>query len=180
LRAIPGLDVIRPGDPEETAGAFAAGLERVDGPTLLSLCRQNLPNLNEIPVDIRREGVFRGAYVARKETAKLEVIILASGSELSVALDAAKQLGDGARVVSVPCMERFERQDAAYREEVLPSTCRMRVSIEAGISDPWFRFVGLDGKSIGINRFGLSAPGAIVLKELGMTADAVVAAARSL
>jgi transketolase len=77
-------------------------------------------------------------------------------------------------------MERFERQDAAYREEVLPSTCRKRVSIEAGISDPWFRFVGLDGKSIGINRFGLSAPGAIVLKELGMTADAVVAAARSL
>ena len=180
LRAIPGLDVIRPADPEETAGAFAAGLERTDGPTLLSLCRQNLPNLNEIPVDVRRKGVFKGAYIARKETATLEVIILASGSELNVALEAAKQLGAGARVVSVPCMERFERQDAAYREEVLPSKCRKRVSIEAGISDPWFRFVGLDGKTVAIDRFGLSAPGATVLKELGMTAENVVSAAKSL
>jgi transketolase len=180
LRAIPGLDVIRPADPEETAGAFAAGLERTDGPTLLSLCRQNLPNLSEIPVDVRRKGVFKGAYIARKETASLEVIILASGSELNVALDAAKQLGAGARVVSVPCMERFDRQDAAYRDEVLPSKCRKRVSIEAGISEPWFRFVGLDGKTVSIDRFGLSAPGATVLKELGMTAENVVAAAKSL
>jgi transketolase len=99
---------------------------------------------------------------------------------LNVALDAAKQLGAGARVVSMPCMERFERQDAAYREEVIPSTCRKRVSIEAGISDPWFRYVGIDGKTVAIDRFGLSAPGATVLKELGMTADNVIAAARSL
>jgi transketolase len=131
-------------------------------------------------VDVRRKGVFKGAYIARKETSALEFIILASGSELSVALDAAKQLGAGARVVSVPCMERFDRQDAAYREEVLPSKCRKRVSIEAGISDPWFRFVGLDGKTVAIDRFGLSAPGATVLKELGMTAENVVAAAKSL
>jgi transketolase len=180
LRAIPGLDVIRPADPEETAGAFAAGLQRTDGPTLLSLCRQNLPNLNEIPTDVRRKGVFKGAYIARKETAALELIILASGSELKVALEAAKQLGAGARVVSMPCMERFERQDAAYREEVLPANCRKRVSIEAGISDPWFRFVGLDGKTVAIDRFGLSAPGSTVLKELGMTAENVVSAAKSL
>ena len=180
LRAIPGLDVIRPADPEETAGAFAAALERTDGPTLLSLCRQNLPNLSEIPVGVRRKGVFRGAYIARKETAPLELIILSSGSELSVALEAAKTLGAGTRVVSVPCMERFERQDAAYREEVLPAKCRKRVSIEAGISDPWFRFVGLDGKTVAIDRFGLSAPGATVLKELGMTPENVVKAARSL
>jgi transketolase len=131
-------------------------------------------------VDVRRKGVFKGAYIARKETASLEVIILASGSELNVALDAAKQLGAGARVVSVPCMERFDRQDAAYRDEVLPSKCRKRVSIEAGISEPWFRFVGLDGKTVSIDRFGLSAPGATVLKELGMTAENVVAAAKSL
>jgi transketolase len=180
LRAIPGLDVIRPADPEETAGAYAAALEHTGGPTLLSLSRQNLPNLKEIPVETRRKGVFKGAYVARKETAELDTIILSAGSELHVALEAATTLGAGTRVVSVPCFERFLRQDAAYQEEILPSGCRKRVSIEAGISDPWFRFVGLDGKTVGINRFGLSAPGPTVLKELGITADAVVAAARSL
>ncbi len=180
LRAILGLDVIRPADPEETAGAFAAAMEHTDGPTLLALCRQNLPNLSEIPVDVRRQGVFKGGYIARKETSALEVIILASGSELNVAMDAAKTLGAGARVVSMPCMERFERQDAAYREEVLPTSCRKRVSIEAGISDPWFRYVGLDGKTVAIDRFGLSAPGGTVLKELGMTAENVVKTAQSL
>lgn len=180
LRAIPGLDVIRPADPEETAGAFAAAMEHTDGPTLLALCRQNLPNLSEIPVDVRRQGVLKGGYIARKETSALEVIILASGSELNVALDAAKTLGAGARVVSMPCMERFERQEAAYREEVLPSSFRKRVSIEAGISDPWFRYVGLDGKTVAIDRFGLSAPGSTVLKELGMTAENVVKTTQSL
>ncbi len=180
LRAIPGLDVIRPADPEETAGAYAAALEHIHGPTLLSLSRQNLPNLKEIPVDVRRKGVFKGAYIARKETAPLESIILSAGSEVHVALEAATTLGAGTRVVSVPCFERFLRQDASYREEVLPSGCRKRISIEAGISDPWFRFVGLDGKTIAIDRFGLSAPGSTVLKELGITADSVVAAARSL
>ena len=180
LRAIPGLDVIRPADPEETAGAFAAALEHTDGPTLLSLSRQNLPNLKEIPVAVRRQGVFRGAYIARKETSPLETILLSSGSELHVALEAATLLGAGTRVVSVPCFERFLRQDAAYHEEVLPSSIRKRVSIEAGISDPWFRFVGLDGKTVSIDRFGLSAPGSTVLKELGMTAESVVNAARSL
>ena len=131
-------------------------------------------------MDVRRNGVFRGAYVARKESAPLEMIILSCGSELSVALEAATLLGAGVRVVSMPCMERFDRQDAAYKEEILPSACRKRVSIEAGISEPWFRFVGLDGKTVAIDRFGLSAPGATVLKELGMTAEAVVNAARSL
>jgi transketolase len=180
LRAIPGLDVIRPADPEETAGAFAAALERTDGPTLLALCRQNVPNLNQIPVEVRRQGVIRGAYIALRETAELEAIILSSGSELNVALQAATTLGAGIRVVSVPCMERFERQDATYREEVLPSQCRKRVSIEAGVSEPWFRFVGLDGRTVSIDRFGLSAPGSTVLKELGMTAENVVNAVRSL
>lgn len=180
LRTIPGLDVIRPADPEETVGAFAAAMEHADGPTLLSLCRQNVPNLSEIPIDVRRNGVFKGGYIARKETAPLEAIILSCGSELSLALEAATTLGAGARVVSMPCMERFERQSADYREEVLPSACRKRVSIEAGISEPWFRYVGLDGKTVAIDRFGLSAPGAIVLKELGMTADHVVKAIQSL
>jgi len=180
LRAIPGLDVIRPGDPEETAGAFAAAFEKTDGPTMLVLCRQNIPTLAEIPVATRREGVFKGGYIARKETSALEAIILATGSELQHALKAADELGGGVRVVSMPCFERFEAQDAAYKEEVLPSSCRKRVSIEAGISQPWFKYVGLEGKTVAIDRFGLSAPGPTVMKELGMTPETVVAAVKSL
>jgi transketolase len=180
LRAIPNLDVIRPADPEETAGAFAAAFSRNDGPTVLALSRQTVPNLSTIPVATRREGVFHGAYIARRETAELEVILLASGTEVQHALAAAEELGAGTRVVSVPCFERFLRQDAAYQEEILPRSCRKRVSIEAGISDPWFRFVGLDGKTVAIDRFGLSAPGPKVMEKLGMTAANVVAAVRSL
>jgi len=180
LRAIPGLDVIRPADPEETAGAFAAAFQKTDGPTMLVLTRQAVPTLSEIPVAERREGVFKGAYIAKKETAELNLILLGAGSELQHAIKAAGELGPGTRVVSVPCFERFERQDAAYQESVLPKAVRKRVSIEAGISDPWFRFVGLDGKAIGINRFGLSAPGDVVMKELGITAEKVVEAAKSL
>jgi transketolase len=180
LRAIPGLDVIRPADPEETAGAFAAAFQRIEGPTLLALTRQNLPTLNEIPVESRREGVFKGGYVARKETAALETILLASGSELQHALKAAEELGPGTRVISMPCFERFERQDAAYKESVLPDAIRRRVSIEAGVSDPWFRYVGLDGRTVSIDRFGMSAPGAKVMEALGMTPAKVVEAVRSL
>lgn len=180
LRAIPNLDVIRPADPEETAGAFAAAFSRNDGPTLLALSRQAVPNLNAIPVATRREGVLRGGYIARRETTPLSAIILASGTELALALEAATELGDGVRVVSLPCFERFLRQDPAYQEEVLPPACRKRVSIEAGVSDPWFRFVGLDGRTVSIDRFGLSAPGGTVMKELGITASAVVEAVKAL
>jgi len=180
LRAIPGLDVIRPADPEETAGAFAAAFQKTDGPTLLVLSRQNLPTQNDIPVSVRREGVLKGGYVAKQETAALETILLASGSELQHAIVAAAELGAGTRVVSMPCFERFERQPQDYKESVLPTACRKRVSIEAGVSDPWFRYVGLDGKTVAIDRFGLSAPGNIVMQELGMTAANVVAAVKSL
>lgn len=180
LRAIPNLDVIRPADPEETAGAFAAAFSRNEGPTLLALTRQGLPTLKQIPVADRRQGVLKGGYVARKESGALEFILLASGSELQHALAAAEELGVGARVVSMPCFERFLRQDAAYQEEVLPGSCRKRVSIEAGVCDPWYRFVGLDGRTVAINRFGLSAPGKQVMAELGMTAAAMVEAARAL
>ena len=180
LRAIPGLDVIRPGDPEETAGAFAAAFEKTDGPTMLVLSRQNIATLNEIPVDVRREGAFLGGYIARKESAALDLILLASGSELQHAIKAAAELGAGTRVVSMPCFERFERQPAAYKESVLPAACRKRVSIEAGISDPWFRYVGLDGRVVGIDRFGLSAPGNIVMEQLGISAAHLVEVAKSL
>jgi transketolase len=180
LRVIPNLDVIRPGDPEETAGAFAAAFSRTDGPTLLALTRQALPIQNDIPVELRREGVTKGAYVAHKETGKLDTIILATGSELQHAINAAKQLGDGVRVVSVPCTERFLRQEAAYKDEVLPPACRKRVAIEAGVTNLWYQFVGLDGRVIGIDRFGMSAPGGKVMTELGITTEHVVEAVKSL
>lgn len=180
LRLLPNLDVMRPGDPEETAGAFVGALERTDGPTLLALTRQTLPNLSDVPVEVRRNGALKGAYVLHRETGPLQAIIIASGSEVQHAVAAAKQLGGGIRVVSAPCLDRFERQDASYREEVLPSSCRKRVSIEAGVTEFWYKYVGLDGKPIGINRFGLSAPGGTVMKELGMTAEHVVETVKSL
>ncbi len=180
LRLIPNLDVIRPADPEETAGAFIAALERTDGPTLLALSRQNVPLLSEIPVKARREGALRGGYIAKKESAPLDLILLSAGSELQHALAAAKMLGPGTRVVSMPCFARFERQSADYRELVLPLSCRRRVSIEATVPTTWAPYVGLDGIAIGINRFGLSAPGATVMKELGITAERVVETVRQL
>ncbi|MEP6937484.1 MAG: transketolase [Chthoniobacterales bacterium] len=180
LRVIPQLDVIRPADPEETAGAFIAAAERIDGPTLLALTRQTVPMLNEIDVSLRRQGVLRGAYVALPETAALDLILLSCGSELQHALAAAKQLGAGTRVVSMPCFERFERQSAEFREEVLPQSCRRRVAIEAGVVDLWYRYVGLGGKVIGLHRFGLSAPGNLVMKEFGIDAQHVIEAARAL
>jgi len=179
LRLIPGFELIRPADPEETAGAFAAALERTDGPTLIALSRQAVPVLNEIPAHERRAGVLKGAYIAVQETAPLDTIILSTGSELYLAIAAAKELGAGARVVSVPSFEIFDRQSPEYREAVLPNSCRKRVAIEAGVTALWRKYVGLDGKVVGIDRFGLSAPSQIVYKELGITAEAVVAAARS-
>jgi transketolase len=180
LRVIPNLDVIRPADPEETAGAYAAALERTDGPTLLALTRQAVPLLADIPVDERRQGALRGAYVAKKETSKLETILLSAGSELALALEAAKALGPGTRVVSMPCFSRFERQSAAYKEDVLPRSCRRRVAVEATVTSTWGRYVGLDGAVVGIDRFGISAPGGEVMKALGITAGHVVEAAKSL
>jgi transketolase len=180
LRLIPGLDVIRPADPEETAAAFAAAMERTDGPTLIALTRQAVPNLNEIPPHIRRAGVLKGGYVAVQETAPLTRILLATGSELQLAIAAAKVLGAGVRVVSMPSFERFNREPAEYRDAILPPSCRKRVSIEAGVTPLWREYVGLDGKMVGIDRFGVSAPAPLAMKELGITADAVVAAANSL
>jgi len=180
LRLMPNLDVIRPADPEETAGAFAAALERTDGPTLLALTRQAVPMLNDIPPHIRRAGVLKGGYVAVQETAPLTHILLSAGSELQLALAAAKTLGAGTRVVSMPSFLRFDRQPAEYRESILPSSCRKRVAVEAGVSGLWAKYVGLDGKVVGLDRFGLSAPAPVVYRELGVTTEAVVAAAQSL
>ncbi len=180
LRVIPNLDVIRPADPEETAGAFAAALERTSGPTLLSLTRQAVPMLNDCSPHERRAGVLKGGYILIQETAPLTHILLASGSEVQWAVAAAKSLGAGTRVVSMPSFLRFDQQPAAYRESILPAACRKRVAIEAGVTALWYKYVGLDGHVIGIDRLGLSAPGNIAMKELGITPEAVVAAARAL
>ena len=120
VRVMPNIDVIRPADPEETAGAFVAAMERTDGPTLIALTRQVVPILNDVDLHARREGVRRGGYIAKRESEPLELIILSCGSELQHALAAANELGAGTRVVSMPCMERFNRESEEYREEVLP------------------------------------------------------------
>ncbi|MEQ1840747.1 MAG: transketolase C-terminal domain-containing protein, partial [Verrucomicrobiales bacterium] len=180
LRVIPNVDVIRPADPEETAGAFAAMMERKDGPTALFLTRQNVTTLNSVPVKTRREGVFRGGYIAKKETGALTTILLGTGSELQHAMEAAEQLGDGVRVVSMPCLERFDRQPSDYRESVLPASCTKRVAIEAGVSGLWWKYVGSNGAVVAIDRFGISAPGDTVMKELGMSSSNLVKVVRNL
>jgi len=180
LRLIPGFDVIRPADLEETVGAFAAALENTHGPTLIALTRQAVPNLNAIASHSRRAGVLKGGYIAVQETAPLTHILLSTGSELALALDAAKELGAGTRVVSMPSFERFDKQSKEYRESIIPPSCRKRVAIEAGVTDLWRKYVGLDGAIVGINRFGISAPSPTVYKELGITVEALVKAASSL
>jgi len=178
LRVIPGLDVIRPADPEETAGAFVGSMQRQDGPTALMLTRQGLPNLNHISPEERRSGTLKGGYIVKKETDQLHTILLASGSEVQHAVAAADQLGAGVRVVSIPCFERFDRQSKEYQEEVIPSSCQKRIAIEAGVSGLWWKYVGDKGQVIGIDRFGISAPGDTVMKELSMTPEAIVEAAK--
>ena len=180
LRVIPNVDVIRPADAEETAGAFAAMLERRDGPTALFLTRQNVAHLSSVPVKTRREGVFRGGYIAKKETGTLTTILLGTGSELQHAMKASEELGDGVRVVSMPCFERFDRQSADYRESVLPASCTKRVAIEAGVSGLWWKYVGTSGEVVSIDRFGISAPGDTVMAELGMNAANLVKVVKGL
>lgn len=181
-RAIPNLAVIRPGDATETAAAWRAVLEQRH-PAALVLSRQNLPNpaRGEGTELATADGLVRGAYVLADTEGTPDVIIMASGSEVSVALEAREALaGEGvkARVVSVPCLDWFEQQDADYCEEVLPSAVKARVSVEAGIAMPWYRYLGEAGRAVSIEHFGASAPGDFLFKEYGIDADHVVAAAK--
>jgi len=178
LRLIPNLDVIRPGDAEECAAAFSAALTRKDGPTLLALTRQDIPHQGFVPAAVRREGTLRGGYILARESGELKTLLIATGSELQHAVNAAKHLGDGVRVVSMPSTEIFDRQPQSYRDEVLPPSVKRRIAIEAGVTGLWWKYVGLEGRVLGIDRFGLSAPGNSVMKEFGMTAEAVAAAAK--
>jgi len=167
LRVIPNLDVYRPADAEETVAAMVSSVTRKDGPTALIFSRQNIDQNNDVEFMARREGALKGAYVAKKETGDLDLIILATGSEVQHALKAAADM-PGARVVSMPCMEVYERQSAEYKESVLPSTCTKRIAMEAGVSDPWYKYAS---KVVGVDKFGFSAPGDIVMTEYGMTPE---------
>jgi len=171
LRVFPNVDVYRPGDAEETVAAYVSSVTRKEGPTALILSRQNLAQNDALPAMERRHGALKGAYVAKKETAPLDLIIIATGSEVQHALKAAADM-PGARVVSMPCMEAFERQSDDYKESVLPSSCTKRIAMEAGVSGLWYKYAS---KVVGVDRFGFSAPGDIVMKELGMSAENLAA-----
>lgn len=180
LRAIPGMATLRPADANETAAAWVAALEGPAGPKALALTRQNVPVLAGT-AEAAAEGVRRGAYVLRDAEGTPDVILMATGSEVQLALAAAEELagsGVAARVVSVPCLEWFEAQDADYRESVLPAAVRARVSVEAGIAMPWHRHLGEAGRAVSLEHFGASADYARLFAEFGITAEAVVAAAR--
>ena len=181
LRAVPGLMDLRPADGRETAEAWKLAMERTDGPTFLSLTRQKVPQLDRSGVP-DPDGVRRGAYIFREASGgSPRVLLLASGSELHVALEAADSLeGEGVptRVVSFPSWHLFARQDEAYRKEVLPPEVEARVSVEAGSSFGWDRWIGPRGRAVAMDRFGASAPSEVLFEKMGFTADHVVRAAR--
>ncbi len=179
LRLIPNLYVMRPGDANETAQAWRVALERRNGPTAIILSRQAVATLDRTHGLAPASGTLRGAYVLREHN-EARVALLATGTELSLALAAADLLearGVPTRVVSMPCWELFEAQDAHYRSEVLPATLTARVAIEAGRSLGWERYVGPQGRIVGIDRFGASAPAPELFKFLGLSAEAVAEAA---
>jgi len=181
LRLIPDLVVLRPADANETAEAWRVAIERRHGPTALILTRQNLPTLDR--ARMRPSAVRTGAYVLWDSAPSPELILIASGSEVPLALAAAERLaadGTRVRVVSMPSWELFEHQSVSYRETVLPSGVSARISLEAGRTLGWERYTGDHGLALGIDRFGASAPGGEVFARLGLTADAVVEAARRL
>ncbi|MGV0327083.1 transketolase [Corynebacterium confusum] len=181
LRAVPNLAVIRPADANETAQAWAAALERPAAPKGLSLTRQNLPILDGT-ADKAAEGVRRGAYTLVDATGgDPEVILIATGSEVQYAVEAAKVLEEQSvptRVVSAPCLEWFEEQDADYREQVLPAKVRARVSVEAAVAQPWHKYTGTFGRNISLEYYGASAPAEELFEKFGFTAQAVVEAAQ--
>ncbi|BBA33093.1 transketolase [Methylocaldum marinum] len=175
LRMIPNMHVWRPCDSVETAVAWKAAVERKDGPSCLIFSRQNLPHVTRTPAQI--DAIRRGGYVVRDSDGAPDAIIIATGSEVELALKAAEELsakGKKIRVVSMVSTNVFDAQDAAYRESVLPASVKKRVVVEAGVSDGWYKYVGLDGKVVGLDRFGESAPAGLLFKEFGFTVENVV------
>ena len=177
LRATPNLQTWRPADAVESAIAWKQALLRDNGPTAMIFSRQTLPH--QVGTSEQVEGVHRGGYVLMREQGDLDAIVIATGSEVALAVEAAGRLtqaGRGVRVVSMPCAEVFEAQEAGYREAVLPSDVLARVAVEAGHTDFWYKYVGLDGRVVGMSSFGESAPAEALFKHFGLTADNVVAA----
>ncbi len=185
LRAIPNLWLVRPADANETAAAWALALERTAGPTALALTRQKLPVLSGT-AEAAREGVRRGGYVIRAASSEAagrtpDLVFVATGSEVQLAVAAAEALeteGIATRVVSLPCWEAFEAQDAAYRESILPAGARKRVVVELGVSLGWERWAGDEGAIVALDHFGTSAPAGTILREFGFTAEAVATIGR--
>jgi transketolase len=180
LRAIPNLTVIRPADGNETSGAYKVAIERSSkqAPTLLAFSRQNLPNLAGTSI----AGVAKGAYTIVDSEGTPDIILIGTGSEVSLCVTAAEKLtaeGKKVRVVSMPSWECFDEQDAAYKESVLPKAVTKRVAVEAACSMGWHRFVGIDGGLVTIDRFGASAPGGVCMDKFGFTVDNVIATAKS-
>ncbi len=179
LRAIPNLIVLRPADGTETSAAYKVAVEHRQTPTLIALSRQNLPNLPGSSI----EGVAKGAYVVDDCSGTPDLILIGTGSEVSLCIEAAQQLratGTQVRVVSMPSWELFEAQDSSYHESVLPKAVTKRLAVEAGIGMGWCRYVGSVGDVISIERFGASAPGGLVMQKFGYTVENVVARAQAL
>jgi transketolase len=177
LRMIPNMQVWRPCDAVESAVAWKCAIERKDGPSCLIFSRQNLPHQARSSGQIN--DIAKGGYVIHDSNGSPEAIIIATGSEVSLAIDAAKAIGNSVRVVSMPSVELFEKQDASYREAVLPAAVTKRVVVEAGVSAAWYKYVGLNGKVVGIDRFGESAPADKLFQEFGFTVDNVVATVKA-
>ena len=175
MRSTPNLDTWRPCDTVESAVSWKQAILRQDGPSALVFSRQTLPH--QVGAAERVSDVARGGYILREEQGELEAIVIATGSEVALAIEAAEKLsaaGRGIRVVSMPCADVFERQDAVYRESVLPSHILARVAVEASHMDWWYKYVGLDGRVVGMSSFGESAPGPQLMKEFGFTVENVV------
>ncbi|MDZ7756877.1 transketolase [Rhodohalobacter sp.] len=183
LRATPNVNVIRPADANETAIAWKSAIQKDDGPSLLVLTRQNLPTIDRSKY-ASVSGAEKGAYILKKEEEDLpDLILMATGSEVQLVLDAAEKLeadGESVRVVSMPCWELFEEQPKSYRDEVLPSQVIKRISVEAGATFGWHKWVGTEGIVMGIDRFGESAPYEEVYEHLGLTVDKIVENAKTL
>ena len=174
LRMIPNMDCWRPCDTVETAVAWKAAIERENGPTCLILSRQNLAHQKRNTTQLK--NISRGGYILKDCEGKPEVILIATGSEIELAMEAAKNSTRKVRVVSMACTTLFDRQDTEYRETVLPADVTPRIAIEAAVTDGWYKYVGLKGKVIGVDRFGESAPAEQLFEEYGLTASAVLTA----
>lgn len=182
LRAIPNMNVIRPADGNETRVAWEVALESEQTPTSLVLTRQNLPTL-DVDKQTVENGVRKGAYIVFETEQQLEYLLLASGSEVNLAVEAAKELeqqGKGVRVISMPNWYAFEQQSSEYKESILPSDVTKRIAIEMASPLGWHKYVGIEGKVIGINSFGASAPGDLVVEKYGFTKENILKQVRSL